>query len=98
MHLPAGYRLAFRELGLTIGLQTVARIETLVSRHPDFFRNELGLAPLLEDLKQYVVLHEQIEQFWLNKENREVPSWTEHGDINMVMLATSLAPDGYLDL
>ena len=98
MHLPAGYRLAFRELGLAIGLQTVARIETLVSRHPDLFRNELGLAPLLEDLKQYVMLHEQIEQFWLKKENREVPSWTEHGDINMVMLATSLAPDGYLDL
>ncbi len=98
MHLPAGYRLAFRELGLAIGLQTVARIETLVSCHPDLFRNELGLAPLLEDLKQYVVLHEQIEQFWLKKENREVPSWTEHGDINMVMLATSLAPDGYLDL
>jgi len=28
--------------------------------------------------------------------NREANSWTEHQDINMVMLATSLTPDGYL--
>jgi hypothetical protein len=98
MHLSAAYRLAFRELGLAIGLQVIARIEVLVTSHPDLFRHESGLLPLLEALKQYVPLHEQIEQFWLRTENREVPSWTEHGDINMVMLATSLAPDGYLDL
>ena len=98
MHLSAAYRLAFRELGLAIALQVIARIEVLVSSHPDLFRHESGLLPLLEALKQYVPLHEQIEQFWLRTENREVPSWTEHGDINMVMLATSLAPDGYLDL
>jgi hypothetical protein len=26
------------------------------------------------------------------------PFWLEHWDINEVMLATALAPDGYLDL
>lgn len=98
MHLEAASRLAFRELGLSIGLQAIARIETLVTGQPDHFRHESGLLPLLENLKQYIPLQEQIEQFWLNEENRESPSWKEHGDINMVMLATSLVPDCYLDL
>jgi hypothetical protein len=98
MHLTAAYRLAFRELGLSIGLQAIARMETLVTGQPDLFRHEPGLIPLLANLKQYIPLQEQIEQFWLKEENRKVPSWKEHGDINMVMLATSLAPDGYLDL
>jgi hypothetical protein len=43
-------------------------------------------------------LIEKIEMFWLDGTNREANSWTEHRDINMVMLATSLAPDGYLAL
>jgi hypothetical protein len=98
MLLPATDRLAFRELGLSIGLQAIARIETLVSWHPDIFSSDSRLAPLLEALRQYLPLQNQIEQFWLDPENREVPSWMDHCDINMVMLATSLAPEGYLDL
>jgi len=43
-------------------------------------------------------LREDIEMFWLERTNREANTWTEHRDINMVMLATSLAPDGYLTL
>ena len=31
-----------------------------------------------------------------NPRKRKTNTWTEHRDINMVMLATSLAPDGYL--
>jgi len=98
MHMPAGYRLAFRELGLAIGLQAVVRIDSVVSGSSNLFRNESGLRALLDALKHYLVLQDQIEQFWLDSGNREVPSWTEHADINMVMLATSLAPEGYLDL
>ena len=29
---------------------------------------------------------------------RQVPTWVEHADINDVMLATSLEPDGFLAL
>jgi hypothetical protein len=47
---------------------------------------------------QYAPLIETIENFWLKRTSREAGSWTEHRDINMVMLATSLAPDGYLTL
>jgi hypothetical protein len=42
------------------------------------------------------VLSETIEKFWLDRKNQKASSWTEHRNINMVMLATRLAPDGYL--
>ena len=98
MHLPASNRLAFRELGLSIGLQAIVRIETLATLRPGLFRHESRLGPLLKSLREYLPLRQQIEQFWLEPENREVSSWTDHGDINMVMLASSLAPEGYLDM
>jgi hypothetical protein len=41
-------------------------------------------------------LIDAIESFWLEPENRQRGSWKEHEDINAVMLATSLAPEGYL--
>jgi hypothetical protein len=44
----------------------------------------------------YAGLAETIESFWLEPANRENGTFTEHRDINTVMLATSLAPDGYL--
>jgi hypothetical protein len=37
-----------------------------------------------------------IEEFWLGEENRRTSGWISHRDINMVMLATSLVPDGFL--
>ena len=52
----------------------------------------------VESLMRYCALAEIIENFWLEPVNREVPSFTDHLDINTVMLAASLAPDGYLML
>ena len=39
-----------------------------------------------------------IEDFWKVEANKEMPgsSWKGHEDINTVMLATSLAPEGFL--
>jgi hypothetical protein len=37
-----------------------------------------------------------IKEFWLDDTHRRPDTWKEHRDINMVMLATSLAPDTYL--
>jgi hypothetical protein len=85
LKLPPQYRLAFRELGLAIGLRAVERLKELV-----------GMRRVIEALMSHVPLAETIEAFWLQQENREASTWTEHCDINMVMLATSLAPDGYL--
>ena len=98
MQLPADYRLAFRELGLAIGLHGLARIKELISSQPGFFRSEPRLGSLLEALNHYRPLQEQIEEFWLEPENREAGSWQDHADINMVMLAASLAPEGFLKI
>jgi hypothetical protein len=84
---PARNRLAFRELGLAIGLHAAERL-----------RNLMGTSPERDALMRYVPLAETIEAFWLEPENMNADSWMEHRDINLVMLATSLAPDGYLTL
>jgi hypothetical protein len=98
LNLPADYRLAFRELGLSIGLRAVERLWRLVEEKPGFFSRKLALLPRIEKLMQYKSFRERIEMFWLENANQEAVSWTVHRDINMVMLATSLAPDGYLTL
>jgi len=95
LELPADCRLAFRELGLSLGLHAIERLRRLIDGKPDFF-DEGPLYSRIENLMQHVTLGEQIERFWLERKNRETEGWTEHRDINMVMLATSLIPDGYL--
>lgn len=37
-----------------------------------------------------------IEQFWMDDTNRETGTWAGNREINMVMLATSLAPGEFL--
>jgi hypothetical protein len=98
LELPADYRLAFRELGLAIGLRAVEKLRDLIEKNPDFFNKKHHLYPGIEAVMEYVPLYGRIETFWLEHRNREDGSWIEHRDINMVMLATSLAPDAYLTL
>lgn len=87
----ADQRLAFRELGLSIGVHGLDWIAGLVSRDAD-------AAALIRDLLAYRSLAEQIEEFWSQPLHRENHSWMDHCDINTVMLATSLAPDSYLKI
>lgn len=91
--LPAEYRLAFRELGLSIGLHAAGRLHEVVSRNPGIFSE---VHSITGRLLRYAPLREAIEAFWLEPSNRESGSWAAHRAINTVMLATSLAPDGYL--
>ena len=96
LRLPAEYRLAFRELGLTIGLHAIGRMLKTIEQHPEKFTNSQQLSSTLNNLSRFHRMYEFIENFWLEAEHRSVNSWQEHADINNVMLATSLAPDGYL--
>ncbi|UCG03382.1 MAG: hypothetical protein JSW11_05195 [Candidatus Heimdallarchaeota archaeon] len=72
----ANYRLshglAFRELGLAIGLQAAKKMSVL---------------------EEYWSLIEEINTYWFQHKE-----WTEHVDINRVMLATSLDPKGFLSI
>lgn len=97
--LPAEYRLAFRELGLSIGIHATARLKSLILKSKSaLFTNAMTLMSHIEGLMRHQALAEKIEDFWLLDSNRTPLSWSEHRDINMVMLATSLAPDGFLSL
>jgi hypothetical protein len=95
---PADYRLAFRELGLSIGLRALQRLQGLIERHPGLSGEKRRLHPIIEGLIRYIPMGEEIEAFWLHRTNRQSRTWKEHRAINMVMLATSLAPEGYLAL
>ncbi len=77
---PADYRLAFRELGLAIGLEATQKMDK----------------KLAEAFANYLPVAEEIVAFWSDETNQKSTTWLEHEDINTVMLATALAPDGYL--
>jgi hypothetical protein len=95
--LPAEERLAFRELGLAIGLHAVQQMWQTTSGgavRPYTGRTRTQLQALLP----YLQLRDDIESFWRAPKHRLGDTWLEHRDINEVMLATSLAPDGFLVL
>ena len=98
LNLPAEHRLAFRELGLAIGLQTIDRMQETIAQHPGNFPNVDHLHSTLTTLSRFHPIHEFIKDFWLEAAHRSVSTWQEHADINNVMLATCLAPDSYLKL
>ncbi|HKL02697.1 MAG TPA: hypothetical protein VJ911_03440, partial [Cryomorphaceae bacterium] len=76
----AGSRLAFRECGMTLGLNTLRSM-----------REDLKKADLDTDrLRSYLDMPDEIENFWTQPQNREVPSWKDHLDINAVTLSCSL--------
>jgi hypothetical protein len=94
LNFPSAYRLAFRELGLSIGLKGALLLRDWSKKNPE-------LSPLqrkIEALVGYLPLAGKIEDFWLEGRNRESETWREHKEINMVMLATSLAPDVFLSI
>ena len=96
LNLPAEHRLAFRELGLAIGLHTIDRMQETIEQHPGNFTNADQLTPTLTNLSRFYPVYEFIKDFWLEADHRSVSTWQEHADINNVMLATCLAPDSYL--
>jgi len=89
--LPGARRLAFRELGLAIGIRTVERIDGAAGA-------EEGDIPSgwVRSVRQHEGVADRIVEFWSRTAARSLRSWTDHHDINDVMLAVALASDGYL--
>ena len=98
--LPASRRLGFRELGLAIGLAAVRLMEIATRATPKQFSGNWGaeVRALLDALRPFVELGAALESFWLDPDHQEARAWSEHRDINEVMLATSLVPEGVLIL
>lgn len=92
---PAEHRLAFRELGLSIGLGAVEEMARWREERLDLFAlEELNIH--MDALLGLLPLRGAIEKFWLNERNRQASTWRDHQEINMVMLACSLAPSELL--
>jgi hypothetical protein len=98
LNLPANYRLAFRELGMSIGLHAIGKLQGLIKQAPRSFIMLNRLQSQAENLMRYKPLSNMIKAYWLNEANRQAASWMAHRDINIVMLATSFAPDGYISI
>jgi hypothetical protein len=98
LNLPADHRLAFRELGLSIGLHAIEKLPGLINQGPRNFHMIKHLHLQTEQIMRYTQLINIIETYWLDTTNRQSAGWMAHRDINAVMLATSLAPDGYISI
>ena len=93
---PVDYRLAFRELGLAIGLQSIEPMWQIVNDDSSHSSTSPELRAQLQALREYVPLRNDIESVWRNPEHHRSTAWSEHRDINEVMLATCLVPEGFL--
>ncbi len=74
LKLPADYRLAFRELGLSIGLRAVERLQGLIEKSPGLLNKKLPLHSRIESLMRYTSFSEKIEMFWLEEANQKANS------------------------
>lgn len=96
LRLPPHYRLAFRELGLSIGLHGIEKLQDEMEENSNLFGS--FSRKQVESLVKYVPVGKSIENFWMKEENRKTINWTEHREINMVMLATSLIPGEFYNI
>lgn len=94
---PPARRLPFRELGLSLGVHAVERLAGLTDRGA---LPETGAAveERLGRILDAQGMARSIEATWSDPGTRSLEVWQGHADINAVMLATSLLPDGYLAL
>jgi hypothetical protein len=85
-------------LGLSIGLAGIEPLPELIEKNSLMFEGQETIISSVQALQDYMPLRESIEKFWLTEENQASVTWTGHKEINTVMLATSLAPYGFLDI
>jgi len=74
----------------------VPRLQGVVERHSGPLSKAHPAQIKIKSLSRFLPLSEGIEGFWLDPASRENETWKAHREINMVMLATSLAPDTFL--
>lgn len=95
---PAHRRLAFREIGLAIGLEAVELMQADMARAAAAALRAGATDAGVTALQRYLPMGAAIRTFWMDPASQASPTWTEHRDINEVMLATSLVPQGFVVL
>ncbi|MFB6263047.1 MAG: hypothetical protein ABEL76_05400, partial [Bradymonadaceae bacterium] len=94
----AARRLAFRELGLALGLAAVDRMRNWSGGNSSVFPAGSDRTDHLDSLAAHAELRRKIVSFWRRDPHQKTQSWREHRNINQVMLAAALAPEGCLHL
>jgi hypothetical protein len=92
------HRLAFRELGLAIGLRAVPILSNILHDKTSLFGNQSSLVQALDLLLPCEGLSNEIVSFWLPYSEDPDESWKAHQDINDVMLATAIIPHTFLSV
>jgi hypothetical protein len=95
---PATNRLAFRELGLAIGLKAVSAIAHVIEKSRSHFQNRGDLSRSINLLQRHVSIGDEIISAWQAHAEHQAKSWRAHQDINEVMLATALIPNTFLSI
>jgi hypothetical protein len=93
---PASQRLAFRELGLAIGLASVPYMMKMVDAYE--LQNLKGTKKTLAQIEPFLQVRERIMEFWSLPEHQANRTWRDHAEINSVMLAAALIPESVLQL
>lgn len=94
--VPPDYRLPFRELVLSIGFKGVKSVQKWFIDNKNSFERDGFIHEIVASLINYLSLAGAIETFWSQRKNWQFGGFREHREINMVMLATSLASNGFL--
>ena len=95
---PASRPLAFRELGLAIGLRASPMIADGISKDRRRFGSGCALPQSVDLLLPHESLSENIVSFWMPHAQHPDANWLAHRNINDVMLATALIPDTFLSV
>jgi len=98
LNQPTPHRLAFRELGLAIGLRALPIIADAVDKNRNMFESRPALRQTIDLLLPYESLNDEIIGLWLPYAESRPESWRNHQDINEVMLATAIIPDTFLSV
>ena len=98
LQLPASHRLAFRELGLAIGLSGVEVMLETMREDPDRYGRGSTVPHQLRSLTAYLPMGRAIREYWLDGNHRQAHTWSDHREINTVMLAAALSPGEYLTI
>jgi hypothetical protein len=94
---PMSHRLAFRELGMAIGLKALPLIANAINDHS--FGSSIALRETIQTLLPYEALGKNIIDVWLpHSAQAQDRLWQAHQNINDVMLATALAPAVFLSV
>jgi hypothetical protein len=96
LNWPIPHRLAFRELGLAIGLRALPIIADAVEKNKNTSESSPALLQTIDQLLPYETLSDEIVGLWLPHAEHQDETWKAHQDINDVMLATALIPDTFL--